>query len=262
MPLPCPTAARRPWAITTITWSTAAGRIILAALVTPADVMENVPLQDLLWRARFRWHLHPKRAVGDSTYGTVENIRALEEQGIRAYVPLSAVDKRAGFFGQDAFTYDAERDVYTCPQGTALRFRGNHYSARARAYQAPARTCAACPIKSRCTDSRGGRILTRSFDEAYLDRVRGYHQTPAYRKAMRKRGVWVEPLFGEAKDWHGLRRFRLRGLEQVNMEGLRIAAGQNLKRWLAAKGWGRRLAPCGSLLAPPRHRSALPLSHP
>src|SRR3954469_23407043 len=52
-------------------------RIILGVLVTPADVMENVPLQDLLWRAQFRWHLHPKRAIGDSTYGTVDNIRAL-----------------------------------------------------------------------------------------------------------------------------------------------------------------------------------------
>jgi transposase len=29
-------------------------RIILAALVTPADVMENVPLRDLLWRVCFR----------------------------------------------------------------------------------------------------------------------------------------------------------------------------------------------------------------
>ena len=53
---------------------------------------------------------------------------------------------------------------------------------------------------------------------------------------MRKRQVWVEPLFAEAKDWHGLRRFRLRGLENVNIEGLLIAAGQNLKRLLAAQG--------------------------
>jgi hypothetical protein len=29
-------------------------RIILAALVTPADVMENQPMQDLLWRVCFR----------------------------------------------------------------------------------------------------------------------------------------------------------------------------------------------------------------
>jgi hypothetical protein len=60
---------------------------------------------------------------------------------------------------------------------------------------------------------------------------------------MRKRQVWVEPLFAEAKDWHGLRQLRLRGLINVNE--------QNLKRLLAATGWGRRHAPCGSLVALP-----------
>ena len=44
--------------------------------------------------------------------------------------------------------------------------------------------------------------------------------------------MWVEPLFGEAKDWHGARRFRLRRLEKVNPEALLIAAGQNIKRLL------------------------------
>jgi len=42
--------------------------------------------------------------------------------------------------------------------------------------------------------------------------------------------VWVEPLFGEAKDFHRLRRFHLRGLKKVNFEGMMIAARQNLKR--------------------------------
>ena len=232
-------------------------RIILGVLVTPADVMENVPLQDLLWRAQFRWHLHPERAIGDATYGTVDNIRALEEAGIRAYVPLSAVGKRSGFFGPEAFTYDSEQDVYTCQNGTVLRFRGNHYDARVRAYQAPAIACAACPIKARCTDSTKGRIFTRSFDEPYLDRVRGYHETAAYGKAMRKRSVWVEPLFGEAKQWHGLRQFRLRGLPKVNIVGLLVAAGQNLKRLLRTCGWGRRPWPNGSPEGLPARLSAL-----
>src|SRR5712691_3364833 len=38
--------------------------------------------------------------------------------------------------------------------------------------------------------------------------VRAFHQADAYKKAMNKRKVWVEPLFAEAKDWHGMRRFR------------------------------------------------------
>ena len=54
-----------------------------------------------------------------------------------------------------------------------------------------------------------------------------------------------------------LTRIRQRGLENVNIEGLLIAAGQNLKRFLAASGWGRRHAPCGNLVALPRDFQAL-----
>lgn len=65
-----------------------------------------------------------------------------------------------------------------------------------------------------------------------MDRVRGYAQTEEFQKALRKRQVWVEPLFGEAKQWHQESRFRLRGLRKVNIQGVFTAAGQNLKRWL------------------------------
>jgi hypothetical protein len=82
--------------------------------------------------------------------------------------------------------------------------------------------------------------------------VRGYHLTEPYKKAICKRQVWVEPLFAEAKDWHGLRRLRLRSLLNANIQGLLVAAGQHVKRFLAASGWSRRHAPCGSLAALPR----------
>jgi len=101
------------------------------------------------------------------------------------------------------------------------------------------------------TASDRGRTLQRSFYADYLERVQAYHDTLAYQQAMRKRAVWVEPLFGEAKQWHGLRQFRLRGLANVNVEGLLVAAGQDLKGWLVARGWGRRHGPQGSLLALP-----------
>jgi transposase len=229
-------------------------RIILGVLVTPADVMENTPLPDLLWRARFRWHLHPRRVVGDTTYGTLDNIRLVEDAGVRAYFPLPDWD-RTPYYGPSRFAYDAGRDEYRCPQGQPLRRYTAKYEAEATVYRADPATCNACPLRAACTDSERGRTLQRSFWAEYLERVRGYHQTAAFRRAMRKRSAWVEPLFGEAKEWHGLRRFRLRGLEKVNMEGLWVATGQNLKRWLAAEGWGRRQAPCGGLLSRPRHRS-------
>ena len=122
---------------------------------------------------------------------------------------------------------------------------------RGMAYRGEAALCNACPTKAKCTISDHGRKVQRSFYIDYLEKVRGYHATEPYKKAIRKRQVWVEPLFAEAKEWHGLRRLRLRGLLNANIQGLLIAAGQNLKRFLAAMGWGRRHAPCGSLVALP-----------
>jgi Transposase DDE domain len=54
-------------------------------------------------------------------------------------------------------------------------------------------------------------------------------------KAMNKRKFWVEPPFGEAKQWHNMQNFRFRGLIRVNIQGLLTAAGQNIKRLLKAK---------------------------
>jgi hypothetical protein len=158
-------------------------RIIMAVLVTPSEVMENQPVLDLLWRVRFRWKLWPRQATGDTTYGTVDNIVALEQEHIRAYVPLPDFDQRTPFYGQREFQYDPAHDVYHCPNGGLLRLDKHRY-------------------------------------------------TEPYHKAMRKRSVWVEPLFAEGKQWHGMRRFRLRWLWRVNCEALVRAAGQNLKRLL------------------------------
>jgi transposase len=69
-------------------------RIILTALVTPAEVQENQPALDLLWWTRFRWKVRPRHVTGDTKYGTIENIATIERERIRAYVPLSAVGHR------------------------------------------------------------------------------------------------------------------------------------------------------------------------
>jgi transposase len=224
-------------------------RTILHVLVTPSEVMDNQPMLDLLWRVRFRWKLWPRQATGDSKYGTEDNLVAIEDQGIRAYIPIPDMDHRTAFFSVDQFRYEAQRDVYLCPAGKDLRFDRPHSTQRSRRYRARAKDCNHCPLKAKCTTSKQGRSLCRSVDETCLDRVRAYQSTEAYKKALRKRQVWVEPLFAEAKDWHGMRRFRLRRLWRVNCEALRIAAGQNLKRLLKKRGWGRRPFPAEAVCA-------------
>jgi hypothetical protein len=117
---------------------------------------------------------------------------------MRAYIPIADVDHRTEFFSREAFTYDTKRDVYVCPAGKELHFFAAHSTERSLRYRAYPRDCNHCPLKAKCTTSKQGRSLCRSVDEEVLDRVRGYHATEPYKKALRKRQVWVEPLFARS----------------------------------------------------------------
>jgi hypothetical protein len=203
---------------------------------------------DLLWRTSFRWKLHPIQVTGDTAYGTTENIAAVEQAGVRAYVPLSGAGKARAYFSKEQFTYDPERDIYRCPAGETLTPKTFRSARNQILYKTEPGSCHSCSMRSQCTDNKAGRQLLRHRDERYVDRVKSYRGTFVYEKALRKRRVWVEPLFGEAKDWHGLRRFKLRRLKKVNIETLLIACGQNIKRLVAARGRGpRKMAQAAAL---------------
>jgi hypothetical protein len=129
---------------------------------------------------------------------------------MRAYVALPENEHRTEFLSADRFRYDAERDIYLCPAGKELHLDRPHSTECSLRSRARANDCNHGPLKAEYTTSTQGRTLCRRVDEEYLDRVRGYYETEDDKKASRKRTVWVEPLFAEAKDWHGMRRFRLR----------------------------------------------------
>ena len=230
-------------------------RIILNALVAPAEVTENRPMLDLLWRTCFRWKLRPHHVTADGKYGTLENVAALEEAGVRAYLALHESGSRPGYFAKGEFRYDPDADVYSCPAGKLLRplgkKAGEDRADRETYYRARVSECAACPLKPRCTTNKNGRQLRRQPGERHVDRVRSYRGTAPYEKALRKRKVWVEPLFAEAKEWHRMRRFRLRSLRRVNAEALLVAAGQNIKRLLSFGGRKPRKPAQVAALRPP-----------
>jgi transposase len=210
-------------------------RIILAALVTPASIHDPTPMLDLARWVRFRWQLSPEIAVGDGRYGTMTNIVGVERDGMRAYLARPDHRSRTGVYPQRSFTYDPQQDCYLCPQRQRLPRSSSDARKAATIYRAPAKVCKRCPVKPQCTKGRYGRVIQRLPFQEVLDRAWNYVETEAYQKAMRKRMVWIEPLFGEAKQWHHLGRFRLRGLGKVNIEALMIATGQNLKRLLRAR---------------------------
>jgi transposase len=146
-------------------------RVILNVLVTPADVTENQPMLDLLFRTIFRWRARVRRVTGDAKYGTKEIVAAVEKASIRAYVSMADFEGRSPYYGASSFVYDAERNLYRCPKGEPLRLYTHSYTERLKRYRADAKSCNACPLKPECTPGASGRVLMRSFEEEILERV-------------------------------------------------------------------------------------------
>jgi hypothetical protein len=107
-------------------------RVILSVLVTPGEVSENRPMLDLLFGTAFRWKIRPHHVTADGTYGTAENIEAVEHSGIHAYLALHEAGGRVGFFRKSEFAYDAARDLFVCPAGETLRALGDAEDIRRR----------------------------------------------------------------------------------------------------------------------------------
>src|SRR6266545_2774522 len=97
--------------------------------------MENIPFLDMIWRACFRWQLRPRSATGDTTYGTVEIIRALEDAGIRAYVPITDWSDLA--LGAARLPQRDPSLSRRCHDLQCLSTKGEMYQKRRRAHHPP-----------------------------------------------------------------------------------------------------------------------------
>ena len=60
--------------------------------------------------------------LADAGYYNSEEIKACEDDGVAAYVPLHRGNgKKHDRFTRGAFTYESATDTYQCPAGQALR---------------------------------------------------------------------------------------------------------------------------------------------
>lgn len=82
-----------------------------------------------------------------------------------------------GPFEKARFRYEAERDVYICPQGHLLQYRKTHKKSRLRVYQIKKpEYCRACPHFGPGTKSKQGRGVVRLFDEPIKETLAAQYQ--------------------------------------------------------------------------------------
>jgi hypothetical protein len=130
-------------------------------------------------------------------------------------------------FSRLYFTYDAERDVYICPNRRLLRTTGTVHDGRVRNYLSQSGECRVCELKERCTRAPF-RKIARDINEEARDHTRALMQTPEFAKSRDERKK-VEMRFAHLKTHLRFERMRLRGLSGARDEFHLAAIVQNLK---------------------------------
>jgi hypothetical protein len=205
--------------------------VILDVEATPTRISKEVDATEtMIERTEERFGLKPDHIAGDVAYGTGEMLGWLVERGIAPHIPVWDKGKRDdGTFSRQDFTYDRERDLYTCPAGKTLKTTGRTHDGKTLYYRASKLDCARCSLKQRCCPTSPARRISRDINQEARDYTRSLAQTEAYGRS-RNRRKRIETLFGDVKRNLGLTRLRLRGLTGAKDEFLLTATVQNLKR--------------------------------
>jgi transposase len=192
--------------------------LIVAAGITPANVPEASVTDDIAADLNAAGltlaELHIDRGYLASAL--------VRDRGpdLAIYCKAWRVRNTTGGYAKGQFTLDFAAGQLTCPAGVSMPFQPGttvHF---------PKHTCAACPLRQRCTTSSNGRSVAIHPHEALLAELRQRQQTPAGRAKLRER-VQVEHALAHIGHWQG-RRARYRGTRKNLFDLRRVAAVHNL----------------------------------
>src|ERR1700757_3236207 len=201
--------------------------IIVDVEATPARTYDEVgSTKTMIERTEQRLDLKP-----DCPIPPTESANCLHGCWAKASRRISLCVERYpssdGMFSRGEFTYDAERDVYVCPNGKLLRTSGTVHDSRVRNYLSQPQECRACTLKQRCTRAPFKKIA-RDINEDARNHARSLKGTPEFERSSNARKK-VEMRFAHLKVQHGFERMRLRGLTGARDEFHLAAIVQNLK---------------------------------
>lgn len=185
----------------------------------------------------------PENANSDGAYGNEENHAFLEEKKIGNFLKFNSYHKekskawREKMFRLEDFTYDEDKDEFTCRNSVTFSFleaqerkTKTGYLQKFKLYKVPEDACVKCPFRDKCTKSNT-RTLQVSWNAERLKKQARENLNSDKGKELRKRrGNEVESVFGEQKLNKLKRRYHLRGLLKVNIEAGLYYISHNLKK--------------------------------
>ena len=174
----------------------------------------------------------PDKMSLDNGYMTADNISALSDAKVDAYIAASRGEKDRPLdsdkkIGKSYFSYSSEKDIFVCPAGHILKLK---FSGKKKVYRAESKVCLGCSYQNRCvgkkndipklvTDKKG--LLIAAMEQKM--------KKDSSKEIYKDRKIIVEPVFGQMKTG-GFRRFSLRRFLKAGGEFSLVCAVHNFKK--------------------------------
>lgn len=199
-------------------------------------------LIDYLKSFKARYGTVSKEIVADAGYGSEQNYEYMFGQEMIPYVKYNYFHKeqkrkfKDNPYLQQNLIYDKERDVFICPNNKELIHTDSYTRTTELGFESTidryvCEDCSDCPLKKECTKAKGNREIevNHALNE-YKRQVRELLTSERGLYHRSKRPIEPEAVFGQIKDAHHFRRFRLRSIPKVNIEFGLVAMAHNLRK--------------------------------
>lgn len=204
--------------------------IITDSFATPANIHDSIVYLQRLDRQRARFDFDVLAVGLDAGYSTAGICKGLENRHITGVIGYRRPNHRKGYLYKRQYEYQPDQDGYRCPEGQVLSYATTDRNGY-RHYRSDPKICKSCPLQASCTsNSKHVKTITRHVWQDSKDRIDLNRLKPWGKATYKRRKETVERSFADAKQLHGHRYARLRGLTKVKEQCLLAAAAQNMKK--------------------------------
>lgn len=178
-------------------------------------------------------------ACADAGYADSDELEKIDAQGIKVIVPSQrqSLHEEEGPFSKSHFTYDKDKDCYTCPKGHLLKYVGTDKSTGKRHYRVTDKQqCLSCSFFEQCTTAKNGRKIIRLKNEEAKQRFEKLYEQEASQEIYKRRKCKAEHPFGHIKRNLKTDAFMLRGSDGVQAETSLLATCFNVRRMVTILG--------------------------
>ena len=198
--------------------------------ITPANVHDSIPYLERLDHQRQRFGFETEAVGLDAGYLSAPICKGLEDRDIYGVIGYRRPTHIKGRLPKRAYTYTPQTDTYRCPNGQSLTYRTTSREGY-REYRSDPAVCKACPYLGQCTsNAQKIKTVTRHVWEGYREKVDSHRLTATGKAIYKRRKETIERSFADAKQLHGHRYVRMRGLLRAREQSLLSAACQNMKK--------------------------------